>query len=76
MHALRALLQKPPCVVAVVKFCVYFDSFTIMNDTISRGNVLLCVFGDCVLTGHRQLLCDALDCCSHCVVVLRRAFKL
>jgi len=33
-------------------------------------------FGDCVLTGHRKLLCDALDCCSRCVVILRRASKL
>jgi len=37
---------------------------------------LFCAFFDCVLTGYRKLLCNALHCCSRCVVVLRQTSKL
>jgi len=47
-----------------------------MNDTVSRGNAYCAFFWYCVSADHRKLLCVSLHCCSHGVVVLRRASKL
>ena len=56
----------------LVWFIYHYD-----RPTVSRGNAFLCVFfWYCVLADHRKLLCVSLHCCSHCVVVLRRASKL
>jgi len=69
LHTLRALLQKPPYVVAVVEVCVYLIHLSSWYCK-SRQHSFCALFWYCVLADHRKLLCVSLHRCSHGVVVL------